>query len=93
MSDFDELKNDPAKKAPELLYPDDTNGDGEATIGSPPNPSARANYSTDDTGIPHGVAPDDISEGARETLGEYLGLWTQQNALGLLCQDHISFYF
>ena len=80
MSDFDELKTDPAKKAPELLYPEDTNGDGEATVGSVPNPSARANYSTDDTGIPHGVAPDDISEGARETLGEYLGLWTQQNA-------------
>jgi hypothetical protein len=80
LSDFDELKADPAKKAPELLYPEDTNGDGEATIGSVPNPSARANQTTDDTGIPHGVAPDDISNDARETLGQYLGLWTKQNS-------------
>lgn len=77
MSNIDDLKADPNQAASELMHPDQ-GSDGEASIGSVPDPSARADGSST-TGIPHGVIPDDLAQSTIETLGQYLGVWTDKN--------------
>jgi len=83
MSDIDDLNTKPAKEATDLLYPDDTNSDGKATLGSPSNPSARADGSHTDTGIKHGAEGDDIAPDAIQTLGQYIGEMTINNVTPL----------
>jgi len=81
---------DPSKEGTEIYYPD---SDGPVKAGLPSDPSARpAGYAeaTAKTGIDYGVAPDDLPESGRKTLGDWLVNRTSNNITPVAGGSHPS---